>query len=181
MATKGEGTEQRPSFRSVLSFFLHARRRFHAQPVTRDTGGDMSDESVDVVRAAFEAWRGGGDSLLEFLSEEIDWEVRPDLPDAGRYRGHDGFRRLSARFDDVMVDMWFRPVELIAVGEDQVVVPLTWGGRGKGSGLAFEERAETWVFTVAGGKITRVKEFATREQALTAVSEEDSRRDELRR
>src|ERR671936_3033704 len=121
MATKGEGTEQRPSVRSVLSFFLHGRRRFHAQPLARDTGGDMSDESVDVVRAAFEAWRGGGDSLLEFLSEEIDWEVRPDLPDAGRYRGHDGFRRLSARFDDVMVDMWFRPVELIAVGEDQVV------------------------------------------------------------
>jgi ketosteroid isomerase-like protein len=134
----------------------------------------MSDESVDVVRAAFEAWRGGGESLLAFLSEEIDWEVRPDLPDAGRYRGHDGFRRLSARFDDVMEDMWFRPEELIAVGDDQVVVPLRWGGRGKGSGLSFEERAETWVFTVSGGKITRVKEFATRERALTAVSEGES-------
>jgi ketosteroid isomerase-like protein len=134
----------------------------------------MSDESVDVVRAAFEAWRGGGESLLGFLSGEIDWEVRPDLPDAGRYRGHDGFRRLSARFDDVMEDMWFQPQELIAAGENQVVVPLTWGGRGKGSGLSFEEHAETWVFTVSGDKITRVKEFATREQALTAVSEDES-------
>jgi ketosteroid isomerase-like protein len=131
----------------------------------------MSEESVDVVRAAFDAWRGRRDWFVEFLSEEIDWEVRPDLPDAGRYRGHDGFRRLSARFDDVMEDIWFRPQELIAVGENQVVVPLTWGGRGKGSGLNFEERAETWVFTVSGGKITRVKEFATREQALTAVSD----------
>jgi ketosteroid isomerase-like protein len=129
----------------------------------------MSEESVEVVRAAFEAWRGGGSQLLEFLSEDVDWEVRPDLPDAGRYRGHDGFRKLAARFDDVMQNMWFRPQELIAVGENQVVVPLTWGGRGKGSGLSFEERAETWVFTVSGGKITRVKEFATREQALTAT------------
>lgn len=137
----------------------------------------MSDESVDVVRAAFEAWRGGADSLLDFLSDDIDWEVRPDLPDAGRYRGHDGFRRLSARFDDVMDDMWFRPMELIAVGEDRVVVPLRWGGRGKGSGLPFEERAETWVFTVADGKITRVKEFATREEALTAVSHGESAAD----
>ena len=134
----------------------------------------MSAKSVDVVRAAFEAWRGGADSLLSFLSEQIDWEVRPDLPDAGRYRGHDGFRRLSARFDDVMEDMWFRPMELIPVGEDQVVVPLRWGGRGKGSGLPFEERAETWVFTVSGGKITRVKEFATREEALRAVSEDEA-------
>jgi ketosteroid isomerase-like protein len=134
----------------------------------------MSEESVDVVRAAFEAWRRGAGSFLEFLSDEIDWEVRPDLPDAGRYRGHDGFHRLSARFDDVMEDMWFRPLEFIPVGDDQVVVPLTWGGRGRGSGLSFEERAETWVFTVSGDKITRVKEFATREQALTAVSEGES-------
>ena len=134
----------------------------------------MSEETVDVVRAAFDAWRGGGDWFVEFLSEEIDWEVRPDLPDAGRYRGHDGFRRLSARFDDVMEDMWFRPQELIAVGENQVVVPLKWGGRGKGSGLSFEEHAETWVFTVSAGKITRVKEFATREQAVRAVSAGES-------
>jgi ketosteroid isomerase-like protein len=92
----------------------------------------MSDESVDVVRAAFEAWRGGADSLLDFLSDDIDWEVRPDLPDAGRYRGHDGFRRLSARFDDVMSDMWFRPMELIAVGGGQGRRPPEMGRTGKG-------------------------------------------------
>jgi ketosteroid isomerase-like protein len=124
------------------------------------------------VRAAFEAWRGGG-SVLDYLSDKVEWEVRPDLPDAGRYTGHDGFLRLSARFDEVMDDMWFRPSEFIAAGENQVVVPLSWGGRGKGSGLAFEERAETWVFTVSGGQITRVKEFATREEALSAVGERD--------
>jgi ketosteroid isomerase-like protein len=57
----------------------------------------------------------------------------------------------------------------VPVGDDQVVVPLTWGGRGKGSGLNFEERRETWVLTVRGGKIVRIREFATREQALTAL------------
>lgn len=129
----------------------------------------MSDESVEVVRSAFEAWQRGASFLLDFLSDEIEWEVRPDLPDAGHYRGHDGFRRLSARFDEVMEDMWFQPSEFIAAGESQIVVPLRWGGRGKVSGLTFEERPETWVFTVSGGKIMRVREFATREQALTAV------------
>jgi ketosteroid isomerase-like protein len=111
----------------------------------------MSTESVEVVRAAFEAWRREGNGLLDFLSDEIEWEVRPELPDAGRYKGHDGFRRLSARFDEVMDDMWFRPSAFIAAGESQVVVPLRWGGRGKGSGL-----------------ITSVKEFATREVARQA-------------
>jgi ketosteroid isomerase-like protein len=137
----------------------------------RDTGGAVSDESIEVVRAAFEAWREGS-PFLDYLSENVEWEVRPDLPDAGRYTGHEGFRRMSARFNEVMEDMWFRPSEFIAAGEDEVVVPLRWGGRGKGSGVPFEERSETWVFTVSGGKITRVKEFVTREQALNAVPSE---------
>jgi ketosteroid isomerase-like protein len=132
----------------------------------------VSEESIEVVRAAFEAGRSGG-SMIDHLSGEVEWEVRSDLPDAGRYTGHDGFRRLSARFDEVMEDMWFRPSEFIAAGENQVVVPLRWGGRGKGSGLPFEERNETWVFTVSGDKITRVREFVTREQALRAVAVPD--------
>jgi ketosteroid isomerase-like protein len=130
----------------------------------------MSRQSVEVARAAFEAWQQRGVAFLfDFLAADIDWEVRPDLPDAGRYRGHDGVRRLSARFDEVTDDRWYRPEEFVPVGGDQVVVPLTWGGRGKGSGLNFEERRETWVLTVRGGKIVRIREFATREQALTAL------------
>jgi hypothetical protein len=38
-----------------------------------------------------------------------------------------------------MDEMWFQPDDLILAG-DQVVVPLRWGGRGKGSGIGFEER-----------------------------------------
>jgi ketosteroid isomerase-like protein len=134
----------------------------------------MSRQSVEIARAAFVVWQARGfSSLFEFLAADIEWEVRPDLPDAGRYAGHDGVRRLHARFDEVTEDRWYRPEEFIAVGDDQVVVPLTWGGRGKGSGLNFEERRETWVLTVRAGKIARIREFATREQALTAVGLRD--------
>jgi ketosteroid isomerase-like protein len=114
-------------------------------------------------------------SLFDFLADDIDWEVRPDLPDAGRYQGHDGVRRLSARFDEVTDDRWYRPEEFVPVGDDQVVVPLTWGGRGKGSGLNFEERRETWVLTVRASKIVRIREFATREIQHTPVPAADGR------
>lgn len=56
-----------------------------------------------------------------------------------------------------------------SVGKDQIVVPLRWGGKGKGSGLNFEESQETWIFTVRNAKIVRVTEFATRKQALKAA------------
>jgi ketosteroid isomerase-like protein len=131
----------------------------------------MSRHSVEVVRAAFGVWQERG-ITSDFLAPDIEWEVRPDLPDAGRYVGHAGVRRLSARFDEVMGDRWYRPEDFIPVG-DEVVVPLTWGGRGKGSGVDFEERRETWVLTVRAGEIVRIREFATREQALTAVGLDD--------
>jgi ketosteroid isomerase-like protein len=132
----------------------------------------MSRHSVEVVRAAFGVWQERG-ITSDFLAPDIEWDVRPDLPDAGRYEGHAGVRRLSSRFDEVMDDRWYRPEDFMPVGDDQVVVPLRWGGRGKGSGLDFEERRETWVFTVRAEKIVRIREFATREQALAAVGRHD--------
>jgi ketosteroid isomerase-like protein len=132
----------------------------------------MEDENVAMVRAGFEAWRERGAEFIgEFLAADIEWEVRPDLPDAATYVGHDGVREVLARFNEVIDDMWIEPQELIPAGEDQVVVPLRWGGRGKGSDVPFEESQETWVFTVRDGRIARVKEYATREEALAAVQD----------
>jgi ketosteroid isomerase-like protein len=130
---------------------------------------------VQIIRAAFEAWEGAGMvAVLDFLAFEIEWKVRVDLPDAQLYRGHEGIRELMSHFDEVMEDMWFEHQELIPVGDDQVLAPLRWGGRGKGSGMDFDEGREAWVFTVRAGKIARVEEFATKEQALTAVGQEDA-------
>jgi ketosteroid isomerase-like protein len=148
--------------------------RLRRAPVRTAYWARMSRQSIEVAHAAFEAWQQRGFAFLfDFLAADIDWEVRPDLPDAGRYQGHDGVRRLSARFDEVTDERWYRPEEFVPVGADQVVVPLTWGGRGRGSGVNFEERRETWVLTVRAGKIVRVREFATREQALTALGLQD--------
>jgi ketosteroid isomerase-like protein len=79
-----------------------------------------------------------------------------------------------SHFDEVMEDMWFQHQELIAVDADRVLAPLRWGGRGKGSGVDFDEGREAWLFTVRAGRITRVEEFATKEQALAAIGRQDA-------
>jgi ketosteroid isomerase-like protein len=44
-----------------------------------------------------------------------------------------------------------------------------------GSGIEVEERGgETWIFTVQDGRVVRVNEFATREEALEAAGVRDS-------
>jgi ketosteroid isomerase-like protein len=138
----------------------------------------MSEENVEVVRAYFEARREKGrEGVFDFLSPGVEWEARSDLPDTATYTGHDGVRAHFARFREVMGDMWFQPQEFILAGE-QVLVPLRWGGRGRGSGVIFEER-ETWAFSVREGAITRVKEYATKEAALEAfgLSEQEANPD----
>jgi len=108
------------------------------------------------------------EALQELVNPDIVWEVRSDFPDAGVYRGYDGMRRLSDAFDDVVEQTWYRPLEYIQTGS-QVVVPLRWGGRGKGSQTPFAEHEETWVLTLRDGRISRVTEYATKHEALEAV------------
>jgi uncharacterized protein len=126
----------------------------------------MSQENVEVVLALFAAYEQG--DVFDYLAPDVEWQVRSDLPDSKTYRGHDGIRNLLATFEEVMDEQWYRAQEFIEAG-DEVVVPLRWGGRGKGSGIRFEEGQETWIFTVKEGKIARVREFATREAALEAA------------
>jgi ketosteroid isomerase-like protein len=129
----------------------------------------MSQENVEIVRHAYRAVeQGGGEALLEFLDPQVEWEVRVDLPDSDTYKGHEGMRRLFATFDEVLDRSWYSPQEFIDAG-DQVVVALQWGGRGKTSGVAVEERDEAWIFTVRDGKVIRVKEYPSRNEALEAA------------
>ena len=110
----------------------------------------------------------GSEAVIEFLDPDIEWHTRPDLPDSGTYRGQDGFRRLISRFEEVMDDIYMEAGDVIDAGE-QVIVRLRWGGRGKSSGVEFEENEETWILAVRDGKIVRVDEYATKEAALKAA------------
>jgi ketosteroid isomerase-like protein len=49
------------------------------------------------------------------------------------------------------------------------VVPLSWGGRGRASGVEIAEPEETWVFTLRDGKVVHVKEYASKNAALEAA------------
>jgi ketosteroid isomerase-like protein len=131
----------------------------------------MSHENVEVLRRLFELFSEREvdvHAVLELIGPDVVWEVRADFPDAGVYRGHEGFRRLHAGFGEVVDETWYRPLEYIPIG-NQVVVPLRWGGVGLGSRAAFAAREETWVVTVRRGRIRQVREYATKKEALEAA------------
>jgi uncharacterized protein len=134
----------------------------------------MSQENVEIVRRAGEAWqRGGIDAMLEFLDPGVEWRVRPDLPESGTYRGHEGVRRLFTRFEEVLEGQGYEPQEYIDAG-DLVVMPLHWWGRGRRSGAVVAERqGETWVFTVRDGRVATVHEYRDKREAIEAAGLEE--------
>jgi ketosteroid isomerase-like protein len=128
----------------------------------------MSQENVEVVQQALEAFeRGGLDATLPFYDPEVTWEEAEDEPDGETYLGHDGLRALVGKwlvpFDDLRVE----PEEFIDAGE-AVVMPYRFRGRERTSGTDITA-PETWVFWLRDGKICEVREYRHKAEALETL------------
>ena len=128
----------------------------------------MSEENVEIVRHAFEALEQGGvDAMLDFCSPDIEYRVRRDLPDARTYHGHDEVRALAADWQRVFEDFHLGPEDLIDAG-NSVIGIMRISGRGATSGVEAGNPYAT-VCAVRDGKIWRISDFPTREEAFEAA------------
>lgn len=128
----------------------------------------MSDQNVELVRAAYESFnRGEMRAFFDALHRDIEWKPAADGIDPDTRAGHDGVESyFSTRFE-VWEHLREVPEELIAVG-DFVVAVVESQSRGKHSGLDVSERvAHLW--TMRDGKAVRFEVFGDREAALKAA------------
>lgn len=155
------------SHRALVSLLRHGAVGPCVRP-ERDTARAMSQENVEVVRRAYEAFTGGGvEAAEEFLHPEVVWEDRYDMPGASVYRGHDGFRIAVDRFYEVWAELSISAEQVIDVG-NKVVVAHRWRGRGKEGGTPID--TVDWnVLTIESGLITRRQAFSERADALEAA------------
>jgi ketosteroid isomerase-like protein len=129
---------------------------------------------VEIVRGSIEAFAGGDvDALLAASAPDIEWTMAADEPNPGTYRGHDGLRRLASEISEPWTDrlkgtMTFEG--FIDCG-DWVVVPWTARVHGRISGIPME-LSETYAVRVEDGRIVRVDEYRTKEEAMEAVGAE---------
>jgi len=134
----------------------------------------MSQENVEAVHTAFDAWnRGDVQAALDHLHPDVEWEENPDVyPGLDRiYRGHDGF--LKRQRDAFDMWEWFKaePQETIDEGE-HVVVLLHLSAKGRHSGIEVEMSVHD-CFTFRDGKVARHRLYAHRAEALKAVCLEE--------
>jgi ketosteroid isomerase-like protein len=130
----------------------------------------MSQENVELVRSAIEAYRAGDrDAYVDFMAEDV--EIWPDagIPEAKPFRGREEFRRFIAELDQG----WEGGAsasdirEIFPVG-DRVVVRADWGGRGQASGIDLRSSL-TSIYTVRDGQFTKIEFFFDHDQALAAA------------
>src|SRR3954469_7206968 len=130
----------------------------------------MSQENVEVVKAAYEAFaREGLDRWIEHFADDVDYRaVEGAIDDWGPIKGTDALRAYFQDWIDMFDGFWMEPVELIDAGGDTVVTVERYGGRARVSGVETDQ-TEVEVFTIRDGKIARGREYATREEALEAA------------
>jgi ketosteroid isomerase-like protein len=123
---------------------------------------------VKLVRDIIEALnRGDVDGMLERMHADFEWRPLEGSPAGGVFRGHEQVRRYVedwlATFDNLRLVLE-EPSEVA----DRVVAVVHAHGRGRASGLQLDTRfCQVW--TVRGGAVAGMEEYATREQALTEV------------
>jgi ketosteroid isomerase-like protein len=129
----------------------------------------MSQENVEIVRAALEAFnRGDVDAVVADAAPDLEYVATGAIPGAGGvYRGPEGFRRFLETFWGEFADARTELHEFIDAGS-RVLVSQTLRGRGKQSGV--EANWPVWqLWTLRDGKIVRGRGYTSRQEAVDAA------------
>jgi ketosteroid isomerase-like protein len=129
----------------------------------------MSQENVEIVRRAYEAFAQGDiEAALAMCQPDIQVEDHErSLETPTSYHGRDGFLTLFATVNEGFSDVRYTPEELTDVG-DRVLVEVRRTGRGRASGAQVEER-QFHVWDMVAGRAARFRVYLDRNQALEAA------------
>jgi hypothetical protein len=133
----------------------------------------MSQENVEIVRRAWEAFqRGDIDEGFQAFAPDVEWDVSRDIwggvVGGGRYQGTEGVLAWLRDLYSAWETFEMVAEEVIDAGSDQVIGVLAARGRGRTSGIEVEHHPGG-VTTLRDGKVIRVEWYPTREEALEAV------------
>jgi uncharacterized protein len=130
----------------------------------------MSEENVDIVRRAYEAFNGGDpEAAIALLDPEVEWTLPAHFPDAETWRGRErvveGLGTLSDAWESIDIDVQ----ELIDAG-DRVVALVHVKGRAALTGLDLGGMGvDGHVWTLRDGRAVSVRMYGGTEEALAEL------------
>jgi uncharacterized protein (TIGR02246 family) len=134
----------------------------------RDTPFAMSQENVEVVRAAYEAWnRGDLTGALEHTRSDVRFVQDSRIPGAVDLSGREAVHSWLASFYETWEEFQVTPDRVEAV-DDRILVLATIRAKGRMSEAEVEQRIGH-VLTVRDGQTVEWRSYADANDALKAV------------
>jgi len=128
----------------------------------------MSQENVEIVRAAYEEWEQGDlGAGVDRYDRHVLFIPLADFPDAGLYLGTEAFRGFMRGWLEPFTNFTISAEEFIEAG-DSVVVAAHQRAVGQESGAPTDLRY-FHVWTFRGRLVIRLELFRDRADALEAV------------
>ena len=127
----------------------------------------MSQENVEVAKAAYAAWNAGDmDAFRELCDPDIIMRPPERWPEPGPFVGREAVMREWEQVRETWVADAVEPISDFIDALDRVVVRHIWRGVGHGPESNIEL---TQVFTVRKGRIVFQEYFWDHAQALEAI------------
>ena len=125
----------------------------------------MAQDNLDLVRSIYAQWGRGDFSSAAWADPAIEFGFA-DGPEPGRWMG---LEAMAARYGD-----WLRgwkafraePERYLVVDDRRILVLVHNTGRGRTSGLEFEQRSVANYFELRDGKVTKLVVYWDRDHAL---------------
>jgi ketosteroid isomerase-like protein len=126
----------------------------------------VSQENLEIVQRAIAAVNARDlDGYLACCTEDV--ELRTPVA-GGVYEGPQGIRRFLADIEDAAPDFRIDLHGLEAIGPDRVLAFIRTGSTGRASGILLAAESAN-VYDLVDGKISRIRIFLDRREALKAV------------
>jgi ketosteroid isomerase-like protein len=129
----------------------------------------MSQENVEIVRAAYEAFeRGDLNAVSQLHDPAIEWQTSAEDPDAATHRGRVAVRRYFENYMETFPGFRAELEECVTAPDGRVFTTTRYTGRARASGMDMDWR-QSVVYTIKSDLIIRAEEYFDRAEGLEAA------------
>jgi ketosteroid isomerase-like protein len=129
----------------------------------------MSEENVEIVRGHIDAFLDDAAGSLSVVDPHVVLDrTRVGVVDSAVTYGHEALVHAVRRHVGAFEEYTYEVERLTDLGSGAILAVVTETGRGKGSGVPVRRSTAT-LYTVIDGKIVRMTQFSSEEEALEAA------------
>jgi len=138
------------------------------------------EQVIAALRGAYAAFnRGDIEAAVESLDEQIEWTEPADFPGGGTYHGREGVKHYLSQSRAAWAEVNSEPEQFISSGNRIVVfvharVRPKYDKNDNNNDNDWREVNLADVYTLSNGKITEMRAFADRQEALKWAGAEKS-------